>query len=129
MQDRQSSTWRMIMALVLSELPYQRDELAPTISGETTDYHYGKHHNAYVTNLNRLVEGTELRERSLEEIVAESDGVLFNNAAHVWNHTFYWNCLSPQGGGRQKGCFWKPLRETSVPMKLSGRPLSRPPPR
>jgi len=97
------------MALVLPELPYQRDELAPTISGETIDYHYGKHHNAYVTNLNRLVEGTELRERSLEEIVAESDGVLFNNAAQVWNHTFYWNCLSPQGGGSPEGLLLKAL--------------------
>src|SRR5660397_269547 len=86
MQDRQSSTWRMIMALVLPELPYQRDELAPTISGETIDYHYGKHHNAYVTNLNRLVEGTELRERSLEEIVAESDGVLSVSYTHLRAH-------------------------------------------
>lgn len=91
------------MTFSLPELPYGKDELTPTISAETLDYHYGKHHNTYVTKLNKLVEGTELAAKTLEEIIAEADGGLFNNAAQVWNHTFYWNCLSPQGGGAPGG--------------------------
>jgi len=91
------------MAFTLPELPYARDALAPHISAETIDYHYGKHHQAYVTNLNNLTEGTEWAERSLEEIVKGADGGIFNNAAQVFNHTFYWNCLSPSGGGEPTG--------------------------
>ncbi len=91
------------MEHVLPELPYARDALAPHISSETIDYHYGKHHQAYVTNLNNLVKGTPNEDKSLEEIIKTSSGGLFNNAAQVWNHTFYWNCLKPNGGGEPGG--------------------------
>lgn len=87
----------------LPDLPWPKDALAPHISPETIDYHYGKHHNAYVTKLNDGIKGTKFAEMSLEEIVKNSDGGLFNNAAQVWNHTFYWNCLSPNGGGEPTG--------------------------
>jgi len=91
------------MAFELPALPYEKDALEPHISRETLDYHYGKHHNAYVTNLNRLVDGTDYAGKSLEEIIRSSEGGLFNNAAQVWNHTFYWNGLSPNGGGAPSG--------------------------
>ena len=87
------------MAFTLPELPYALDALAPHISKETLEYHYGKHHQTYVTNLNNLVEGTDMANDSLEDIVKKSSGGVFNNAAQVWNHTFYWNSLSPNGGG------------------------------
>ncbi|MEE9412142.1 MAG: Fe-Mn family superoxide dismutase [Methylococcales bacterium] len=87
----------------LPALPYAQDALQPTISAETLEYHYGKHHQAYVTNLNNLIEGTEFADLSLEDIVAKAAGGIFNNAAQVWNHTFYWNSLSPQGGGNPSG--------------------------
>jgi Fe-Mn family superoxide dismutase len=91
------------MAHQLPALPYAKDALAPVISAETIDYHYGKHHQAYVTNLNNLIPGTEFESLSLEDIVLKSSGGVFNNAAQVWNHTFYWNCLSPTGGGAPTG--------------------------
>ncbi|MCC6137215.1 MAG: superoxide dismutase [Fe] [Bdellovibrionaceae bacterium] len=91
------------MAFTLPELPYSKDALAPTISAETIEYHYGKHHNAYVTNLNNLVKGTEFESMSLEDIIKKSSGGIFNNAAQVYNHTFYWNCLKPKGGGDPTG--------------------------
>lgn len=91
------------MSFELPALPYERDALAPHISAETIDYHYGKHHQAYVTNLNKLIDGTDHSGKSLEEIIRSSDGGLFNNAAQVWNHTFYWNSLSPNGGGAPSG--------------------------
>ncbi|MBY0384422.1 superoxide dismutase [Fe] [bacterium] len=91
------------MAFTLPELPYSKDALAPIISPETIDYHYGKHHNAYVTNLNNLIKGSELENMSLEEIIKKSQGGIFNNAAQVYNHTFYWNCLKPKGGGEPTG--------------------------
>jgi Fe-Mn family superoxide dismutase len=87
----------------LPELPYAKDALAPHISAETIEYHYGKHHATYVANLNKLIAGTELAELSLEDIVKKASGGIFNNAAQVWNHTFYWNCLSPKGGGEPTG--------------------------
>ncbi|MEE9426271.1 MAG: Fe-Mn family superoxide dismutase [Methylococcales bacterium] len=87
----------------LPALPYAQDALQPTISAETLEYHYGKHHQAYVTNLNNLIEGTEFADLSLEDIVSKASGGIFNNAAQVWNHTFYWNSLSPQGGGNPSG--------------------------
>lgn len=87
----------------LPELPYSNDALAPHISAETIEYHYGKHHNAYVTKLNDGIKGTEYAEMSLEDIIMKADGGLFNNAAQVWNHTFYWNSLSPNGGGAPTG--------------------------
>jgi superoxide dismutase, Fe-Mn family len=87
----------------LPELPYAKDALVPHISKETIEYHYGKHHAAYVANLNKLIVGTEFENESLEAIVARASGPIFNNAAQVWNHTFYWSCLSPQGGGEPNG--------------------------
>lgn len=91
------------MAFELPALPYAKDALEPHISAETIEYHYGKHHQTYVTKLNGLVEGTDLANKSLEEIVKTSEGGVFNNAAQIWNHTFYWNCLSPNGGGEPTG--------------------------
>ncbi len=91
------------MSFSLPELPYARDALAPHISAETLDYHYGKHHKTYVDKLNGQVEGTEYAGMSLEEVIKNSSGGVFNNAAQIWNHTFYWNCLSPNGGGEPSG--------------------------
>ncbi|PSW57415.1 superoxide dismutase [Fe] [Photobacterium leiognathi] len=91
------------MAFELPALPFAMNALEPHISQETLEYHYGKHHNTYVVKLNGLVEGTELAEKSLEEIVKTSTGGIFNNAAQVWNHTFYWNCLAPNAGGEPTG--------------------------
>ena len=91
------------MPFQLPELPYAKDALAPHISAETIDYHYGKHHQAYVNNLNQLLLDHPLANDTLENIIMKSEGGLFNNAAQVWNHTFYWNCLSPQGGGQPEG--------------------------
>lgn len=87
----------------LSPLPYALDALQPHISKETLEFHYGKHHQAYVTNLNNLVKGTEFETAGLEQIIRKSSGGIFNNAAQVWNHTFYWNCLAPRAGGEPKG--------------------------
>lgn len=91
------------MTFVLPQLPYAMDALAPHISKETLEYHYGKHHQTYVTNLNKLIEGTEFAAMSLEDIIKKSKNGIFNNAAQVWNHTFYWHCLSPQGGNEPQG--------------------------
>ncbi|MCY4471565.1 MAG: superoxide dismutase [Fe] [Kistimonas sp.] len=90
------------MAFTLPELPYAKDALGPHISAKTLEYHYGKHHQGYVTKLNALVEGTEHANQSLEEVIRSSSGPIFNNAAQVWNHTFYWNCLTPPAQDRQK---------------------------
>jgi len=92
------------MAFELPPLPYAIDALAPKgISQETLEYHYGKHHQAYVTNLNKAIEGTDDEKKTLEEIILSSEGPKFNNSAQVWNHTFYWNCMSPSGGGAPSG--------------------------
>lgn len=96
------------MTQVLPPLPYDQSALEPYISANTLSFHYGKHHQAYVTNLNNLIKGTPLEESSLEEIINTSSGNkdmmgVFNNAAQVWNHTFYWNCMKPQGGGQPSG--------------------------
>ena len=91
------------MTFTLPELPYSMDALAPHISQETLEYHYGKHHQTYVTNLNKLIAGTEFESMSLEEIIAKSKSGIFNNAAQVWNHTFYWHSLSPKGGKEPTG--------------------------
>ncbi|MHB9149631.1 MAG: superoxide dismutase [Thermoleophilia bacterium] len=91
------------MAFTLPDLPYARDALEPSISAETLEYHYGKHHNAYVTNLNGLVDGTDMADKTLEEIVAVAEGGVFNNAAQVWNHSFYWKCMKAGGGGTPSG--------------------------
>jgi Fe-Mn family superoxide dismutase len=96
------------MAFTLPELPYAKDALAPVISANTFDFHHGKHHNAYVTNLNKLVEGTEFAEMSLEDIILKTAGDadkagIFNNAAQIWNHSFFWHSMKPQGGGKPSG--------------------------
>lgn len=91
------------MTFELPELPFARDALAPHISAETLDFHYGKHHKAYVDKLNTLVPGTEFADMSLEDIIKKSSGGIFNNAAQIWNHTFYWHSMSPNGGGEPSG--------------------------
>lgn len=91
------------MAFELPELPYAKDALAPHISAETLEFHHGKHHATYVTKLNGLVPGTEYEGMALEDIIKKSSGPVFNNAAQIWNHTFYWHCLSPNGGGAPTG--------------------------
>ncbi|KGF79853.1 MULTISPECIES: superoxide dismutase [Massilia] len=91
------------MEHTLPPLPYAKDALQPHISAETLEYHYGKHHQAYVTNLNNLIKGTEFENLSLEEIIKKSQGGVFNNSAQVWNHTFFWNCMTPNGGGAPTG--------------------------
>jgi len=91
------------MSFSLPPLPYALNALAPHISQETLEYHYGKHHNAYVNNLNKLIVGTEFESMTLEDIIKKSSGGIFNNAAQVWNHTFYWHCLTPNGGGEPTG--------------------------
>lgn len=91
------------MTFTLPQLPYSMDALSPHISQETLEYHYGKHHQTYVTNLNKLVTGTEFATMTLEEIIKKSTGGIFNNAAQVWNHTFYWHSLSPTGGKEPSG--------------------------
>lgn len=91
------------MAFELPPLPFEKNALEPHISAETLEYHHGKHHNAYVTKLNEMVAGTDNEGKSLEEIIKSAEGGLFNQAAQVWNHTFYWNSLSPNGGGEPTG--------------------------
>ncbi len=91
------------MAHQLPSLPFDMDGLAPHISNETLKYHYGKHHQAYVTNLNKLIAGTEFETAALEQIIKKATGGVYNNGAQVWNHSFYWNCLSPDGGGKPSG--------------------------
>ena len=91
------------MAIELPPLPYELNALEPHISKETLEFHYGKHHQTYVTNLNNLLPNSEFEGQSLEEIVQKSSGGIFNNAAQIWNHTFYWHCLSPNGGGKPSG--------------------------
>jgi Fe-Mn family superoxide dismutase len=87
----------------LPSLPFGKDALSPHISAETIDFHYGKHHKTYVDNLNKLIPGTEFADMTLENIILKASGGIYNNAAQVWNHTFYWNCLSPSGGGEPSG--------------------------
>lgn len=91
------------MSIELPALPYAQDALVPHISAETLEYHYGKHHKTYVDKLNGMIPGTEFEGKSLEDIIKTSSGGVFNNAAQIWNHTFYWNCLSPNGGGEATG--------------------------
>jgi Fe-Mn family superoxide dismutase len=86
------------MALTLPELPYARDALEPHMSAETLEFHYGKHHKTYVDNANKMISGTEFENMPLDEIVMKSSGKVFNNAAQIWNHSFFWNCLTPDSG-------------------------------
>ncbi len=91
------------MPFELPALPYEKDALQPHISAETLEFHYGKHHQTYVDKLNGLIPGTDFEGKSLEEVIRGAKGGIFNNAAQVWNHSFYWNCLSPNGGGKADG--------------------------
>ena len=100
------------MAIELPPLPYARNALEPHISAETIDYHYGKHHQAYVTNLNNQIKGSELENADLETIVRKAQGGMFNNAAQVWNHNFYWQCLAPNGGGAPDGKLGEAITKT-----------------
>ncbi|HPQ81273.1 MAG TPA: superoxide dismutase [bacterium] len=108
------------MAHALPELPYAKDALAPAISAETVDYHYGKHHQTYVTNLNGLLEGSGLEDMPLEELItvgvervaADKRTAVFNNAAQVWNHTFYWSCMKKGGGGEPSGDLARAISES-----------------
>lgn len=100
------------MAIELPALPYAIDALAPHISQETLEFHHGKHHATYVTKLNAAIPGTEFETMSLEDIIKKSSGPVFNNAAQIWNHTFYWNCLSPNGGGEPTGAVADAINKT-----------------
>jgi len=100
------------MTHVLPPLPYEKNALEPHISAETLEFHYGKHHQTYVTNLNNLIVGTEFESLSLDDIVKKSTGGIFNNAAQVWNHTFYWHSLSPNGGGEPTGALAEAINKT-----------------
>lgn len=99
------------MTFTLPPLPYAIDALAPHISAETLEYHYGKHHSAYINNLNKLTENTEFANMSIEDVIKKSNGGIFNNAAQVWNHTFYWHCLSPNGGGEPTGALLQAINK------------------
>ncbi len=96
----------------LPPLPYAKEALAPYISAETLEYHHGKHHKAYVDNLNKLIPGTEFERLPLEEIIKRASGGIFNNAAQVWNHTFYWNCMAPKAGGKPSGAIAEVLNKS-----------------
>lgn len=100
------------MSFELPALPYAKNALVPHISEETLEFHHGKHHNAYVVNLNNLVKGTEFEGKSLEEVIKTSSGGIFNNAAQIWNHTFYWHSLSPNGGGEPTGAVGAAISKT-----------------
>ncbi len=99
------------MTFELPKLPYEMNALAPYISQETLEYHYGKHHQTYVNNLNNLVPGTEFEGKTLEQIILKATGGIFNNAAQVWNHTFYWHSMKPQGGGEPTGALAKAIEQ------------------
>ncbi len=100
------------MIFELPQLPYSKNDLEPVIGSGTIEFHYGKHHQAYVTNLNNLIKGTEFEKMTLEEIVLKSEGAIFNNAAQVWNHTFYFYSLKPNGGGTPKGALAKAIESS-----------------
>jgi Fe-Mn family superoxide dismutase len=119
------------MAFELPPLPYEQDALAPHISAETLEYHYGKHHQTYVNNLNKLVDGTDDASASLEDIIkkAEVGTGLFNNAAQVWNHTFYWSCMAPGGGGTPTPEIGEKLNSAFGSYASSASSSPRPPPR
>lgn len=91
------------MEHTLPELPYPKNALEPHMSAETLEYHHGKHHRAYVNKLNELIKGTKFEQMPLEEIILTSEGPVFNNAAQIWNHTFFWNCMAPKAGGNPTG--------------------------
>ena len=100
------------MTYELPSLPFDKKALEPFISQNTLEFHYGKHHQTYVDNLNKLIVGSAFENATLEEIIMKADGGLFNNAAQVWNHTFYWNCLKPNGGGEPTGALADAIKDS-----------------
>ena len=100
------------MAFELPALPYDQSALEPHISAETLEYHYGKHHKSYVDKLNGMLAGTDLESASLEDVIRQSQGGIFNNAAQIWNHSFYWECMSPNGGGEPSGALAEAIGNT-----------------
>ena len=99
------------MEHALPALPYAMDALVPHMSRETFEYHYGKHHQTYVTNLNNLIKGTEFENAALEDIIRKSSGGIYNNSAQIWNHTFFWNCMKPNGGGAPGGALLEAINK------------------
>jgi Fe-Mn family superoxide dismutase len=99
------------MERTLPPLPYSMDALAPSVSKETLEYHYGKHHKAYVDNLNNLQKGTEFESMPLEDVIKKATGGIYNNAAQIWNHTFFWSCMKPGGGGEPSGALGEAIRK------------------
>jgi Fe-Mn family superoxide dismutase len=99
------------MEYKLPPLPYAMDALEPAMSKETLEYHYGKHHRAYVKELNNLIKGSGLENATLEQVIRDSSGPLFNNAAQTWNHTFFWNCMAPRGGGKPTGALAEAMND------------------
>ncbi|KEY91735.1 superoxide dismutase [Candidatus Photodesmus blepharus] len=106
------------MTFELPALPYVKDALEPYISAETLDFHHGRHHNTYVVKLNTLISGTEFENKTLEEIIKTSTGSIFNNAAQIWNHTFYWQCLAPKSGGQPTGLVLDAINEAFGSFKI-----------
>ena len=115
------------MEHTLPPLPYPIDALAPHYSSETLEYHHGKHHNAYVVNLNNLQKGTEFENMPLEDIIKKSSGGIYNNSAQVWNHTFFWNCMKPHGGGEPTGALAEAINASGAATRPSRKPSSSPP--
>ena len=107
------------MEFKLPPLPYAMDALEPAMSKETLEYHYGKHHRAYVKELNNLIKGTKFENATLEQIISTASGPLFNNAAQTWNHTFFWNCMAPRGGGEPPVHWRMQLARSGVPTPSS----------
>ena len=99
------------MEYKLPPLPYAMDALEPAMSRETLEYHYGKHHRAYVKELNNLIKGSGFENATLEQVIRDSSGPLFNNAAQTWNHTFFWNCMAPRGGGKPTGALAEAMND------------------
>ena len=112
------------MPIVQPPLPYAKDALAPHISPETLDFHYGKHHKTYVDNLNKLIDGTALANAPLEEIIMKSEGGVFNNAAQIWNHTFYWQSMKAGGGGQPTGELAEAIKRDFGSSEALGRALT-----
>jgi Fe-Mn family superoxide dismutase len=112
------------MEHTLPPLPYPIDALAPHYSKETLEFHHGKHHNAYVVNLNNLQKGTEFENMTLEEIIKKSSGGIYNNSAQVWNHTFFWNCMKPNGGGEPTGSAGQAITPSGAATRPSAKPSS-----
>ena len=116
------------MEHTLPPLPYPKEALAPQMSAETLEYHHGKHHKAYVDNLNNLQKGTEFEAMALEDIVKKAQGGIYNNAAQIWNHTFFWNCMKPAGGGEPTGALKAAKEPHFVLIASASGPVGSPPP-